>query len=611
MGNSKFFLVIVVVLAVGSFFVFSSPFTNKVLGQTQENYPTWEEWGQKYWPTKPIRGGYYRRAAVKYIGLMNPNHWPVNDWVAQTQFYERLVYRDGNYRATVPWLATSWEFLDPLTVVTKLQEGVKFHDGSDFNANAVKYQIDWILDKKNGCWDRAYLRSLQSLEIVDEYTLKWHFKEPWAAFPGAVLAGIPGWPVSAEALKKDVAIREVTQLAGKLKRAKTKLTKAEKKAKRAKDAAGAAKAAAKVEKAKTAVAKLEAKVEKAKAGIGDGKKTDQSPVGTGPYTLEDASPGNYLKVKRNPNWWYGKSVGRPEMPYFDGIITLVIPDPSIQLANLRAGKIDEMGIDKSMYKLIKNDKTINVYSYPFNGISGLRFNHTKGPCKDIRVRKAVSHALDRKALIAGTQFGMGRIASCMYPEDHWAHNPELKPVSYDPELSRKLLKEAGYPKGLTLKGYIINVPAAIVMGTAIKSMLADVGINWKMDALDSVAATSMMRNLEYDLAGGGYAWIWEPDLMATNLYHPDGGFNYGRSNNEKAIALIEEGKRVVDPAKRKKIYWKLEKAVYDNYEDVWLWWHIAITAHSKKVQGWNNDMYIRWREGQAFSHPLWFKDGKP
>jgi peptide/nickel transport system substrate-binding protein len=173
------------------------------------------------------------------------------------------------------------------------------------------------------------------------------------------------------------------------------------------------------------------------------------------------------------------------------------------------------------------------------------------------------------------------------------------------------LAEAGYTKGLTLKGYISNVPAAIVRGTAIKSMLADVGINWKMDALDSVAATSMMRNLEYDLAGGGYAWIWEPDLMATNLYHPDGGFNYGRSNNEKAIALIEEGKRVVDPAKRKKIYWKLEKTVYDNYEDVWLWWHIAITAYSKKVQGWNNDMYIRWREGQAFSHPLWFKDGKP
>jgi ABC-type transport system substrate-binding protein len=199
----------------------------------------------------------------------------------------------------------------------------------------------------------------------------------------------------------------------------------------------------------------------------------------------------------------------------------------------------------------------------------------------------------------------------MYPEDHWAHNPDLKPVSYDPELSRKLLSDGGYADGLTLKGYISNVPSAVVRGTAIKAMLAAVGIDWKIDSLDTAAATARMRNLDYDLAGGGYAWIWEPDLMATNLYHPKGGFNYGRSENKKAIALIEEGKRVVGKEKRKKIYWELEKVLYENYEDVWLWWHISVVAYRKNVQGYNNDMSIRWREGYDFSHPLWFKNGKP
>jgi peptide/nickel transport system substrate-binding protein len=495
-------------------------------------------------------------------------------------------------------------------VVSRLEEGVKFHDGSAFNAEAVKYQIEWIQDKKNKCWNRAYLRSLKSVEVMDAYTLKWHFKEPWAAFPGAVLAGIPGWPVSAEALKKDSAIMEYEKLSRKVKQARKKVNKEEKKAREA-SGEKAERAAAKVAKAKKQVAQIEARISKLKGMIGDGKITDQNPVGTGAYILEDANPGNYLKVKRNPDWWYGKKIGKPDMPYFDGIITIIIPDPAIQLANLRAGKIDTMSIDKSMYNLVKNDKSINVYTYPFNAMSGLRFNHAQGPCKDIRVRKAVSHALDRKALIAGTQFGMGRIASCMYPGDHWCHNPELKPVTYDPELSKKLLAEAGYTRGLTLKGYMSNVPAAVVMGEAIKGMLAAVGINWQMDALDSAAATGRMRALDYDLAGGGYAWIWEPDLMATNLYHPDGGFNYGRSNNERAIALIEAGKRVVDRTKRKQVYWDLERVLYENYEDVWLWWHIAIVAYSKNVQGFNNEMQMRWREGYDFSHPLWFKDGKP
>ncbi len=573
----------------------------------EEKYPTWEEWGLNYSPDMPVRGGYYRSAAVKYVGLMNPNHWPVRDWVALTQFYERLVYRDGNYKASIPWLARSWEFIDPLTVITKLEEGVKFHDGSDFNAEAVKYQINWILDKKNGAWDRAYLRSLKSVEVLDEYTLKWTFKEPWAAFPGAVLAGIPGWPVSAEALKNDVALREVKGLTSKLKKEKAKLAKAEKKVKGGDQSEKAAK---KLEKAKKKTAALDAELKAMKARVKGAKKTDQAPVGTGQFILEDARPGNYLKVKRNPNWWYGKKIGKPEMPYFDGKIITIIPDISVQLASLRAGKIDAMGIDKASYAMVMDDPNLNVHTYPFNGMVGLRFNLAKGPSKDIRVRKAVSHAIDRKALIVGTQFGLARIASGPFPEDHWCHNPELKPITYDPELSKKLLAEAGYPKGLTLKGYMGDTSTSVNVTEAIKAMLNKVGINWQVDSLDAAARSDRMKNLDYDLASGGYGYIWDPDLISVNLYHPKGGFNYGRSNNKKAIALIEAGKKEVDEAKRQKIYFDLEKVLYENYEDVWLWWHVSIVAYSKRVQGYNNDMYIRWREGQMFSHPLWFKEGK-
>ncbi len=505
----------------------------------------WDEWGEKYWPTKPVRGGYFRRATTRYVGLMNPNHWPVNDWVALTYFYEKLVNRDGAYRASVPWLATSWKFLDPLTVVMKLQEGVKFHDGSDFNAESVAYQIHWIKNKKNGAWPRAYLRALKSVEVMDEYTVKWRFKKPWGAFLGSLPAGIPGWQLSSEGLKK-------------------------------------------------------------------GKKyMDTNPIGTGQWILEEANPGNYLKVKRNPNWWFAKASGHPDMPYFDGIIVLVIPDPSVRLANLRAGKIDSLGIDKASYALVKNDPNLNVYLYSQNNMGGLRFNHAKGPCKDIRVRKAISHAIDRKALIAGTQFGLVRLASCLYPGDHWAHNPNLKPVKYNPELSKKLLAEAGYPNGLTIRGYMGNDTMSLNVAEAIKSMLAQVNINWQVDALDSAAASDRMRNLEYDLAAGHYSWIWEPDLVATNLFHPHGGFNYGRSNNKKAIALIEAGKNETDLVKRQKIYHELEKVLYDNYEDVWIWWEIAIVAYRKNVQGWNNEMWKKYREAYSNTHPLWFKDGKP
>ena len=117
----------------------------------------------------------------------------------------------------------------------------------------------------------------------------------------------------------------------------------------------------------------------------------------------------------------------------------------------------------------------------------MRFNLKDGPCKDIRVRKAISHALDRKALIAGVDFGLGRPASCMYPSDHWCHNPILKPVTYDPELSKKLLAQAGYKNGLTIKGYMGNTAQATTLAEAIKAMLAKVGITWKVELLDPAA----------------------------------------------------------------------------------------------------------------------------
>ena len=116
----------------------------------------------------------------------------------------------------------------------------------------------------------------------------------------------------------------------------------------------------------------------------------------------------------------------------------------------------------------------------------MRFNH-KGPCKDLRVRKAISHALDRKALIAGVLFGLGDPASCVFPYQHWAHNPNLKPVSYDAALSKKLLAEAGYKNGLTIKEYMLVESASVTLAEAIKNMLAKVGITWNVEILDPAA----------------------------------------------------------------------------------------------------------------------------
>jgi peptide/nickel transport system substrate-binding protein len=585
--------------------------TQSVFGQEKNDFQaSWYRWDDKYWPTEPVHGGYLQRAAPKYVGIMNPNHWPVNDFDLLDFFHDFPLNYNGKLRPIVPHLMRTWEYVDLVTMITTFQKGVEYHDGSPLNAESVKYNIEWCMDKKNGAWTRSYYRKIKSLEVIDEHTLKWHFNEPWAGYLGT-LAYI-SYMISEEALKGDAALKEYEKIARKLKKAKRAAEKADKKAKKAtsKGEKKAQKAATKAEKAWKKVEELKGKTEKLAVLAKGAKNLDTYPVGTGPYMLEEAKPGNYVKLKRNPKWWFGKMIGRPEMPYFDGIKSIVIPDPAIQLANLRAGKIDVMSVEKTQYNLIKDDPKLNIYVIQEANTFMLWFNHAKGPCKDIRVRKAVSHAIDRKAIVDGLRFGLDRIASCVYPSNHYCHNPDLKPVIYDPGLSKKLLAEAGYIDGLLLKGHAYNYPGSKAIAEAVKAMLANVGITWDVAILDQAAISDRMKNLEYDLCEGYWSYIYDPDTVVAGVYLPDGGFNFGRSINEKVFALAKSGIEEIDFEKRKQIYWDLEKALYDNYEDAWLFYDTNIYAYRKCVQGFNYNMRVEGGFAYYYTHPRWFKDGK-
>jgi len=556
--------------------------------------PAWFKWDSG--KEKPVRGGYIKWAASRYIGLMNPNHWPVYDWVSMTQLYEDLFYIQGDWKPNFPWLAESYTYPDPLTCIMKFRQGIKFHDGTDFDAEAVKFTLDYIMDKKNGCWTKAWVRPIKSMEVLDKYTLKWNFSEPWAAFIG-MMGTTPGYIISKKALEGDMALKELENIEKSLKTAQKKVERAAQKA----DVSSGeekTKALEKLEKEKEKLADIESEHRETAKKAEGAFSVDNHAVGTGRYMFEEGRPGNYLKMKRNPDWWFGKTIGQPDMPYPDGIIVKVIAD------------LYSMGLSPSQFNMLKGDRNLKITSMTQNHLVALRFNTQNGPCKDLRVRKAISHAIDRKALIFGTQFGQAEISSCMYMNSHWCHNPELKPVTYDPELSKNLLREAGYEKGLTVTGYMPNLPDSMPVAEAIKDMLAQVDIKWDVDFLDNVASSDRMKNVEYDLAQGGWAYIKDPDMMASGLYHPDGGFNYGRSNNPEAIKLIEAGVHELDENKRQKIYWELEKLLYENYEDAWLWNPILSTARRENLLGYDVELHKIGQESYWFSHPEWLKDGK-
>ena len=572
--------------------------------------PSWWKWGQEYYPGTPVRGGgYLRTAATRDKGLMNPNHWPVNDFPLLDMIYGRLIFVDGDLRASVPWLAKSWKYEDQMTILMTLRKGVTFHDGAKFDAHAVKYSIDWINDRKNATWSRNWIVSLKSVEVVDDYTIRFRTKDVWAGFFDT-FANIPGWMLSPKALKGGDAIKDVSRLKNKIRLAERKVKKAETKVKTSSGNA-AKKLAKKLKKEKQKLARLKKNLTEAENLAKGAKDLDEWAVGTNRYMVEAVRPGNYVKVKRNPDWWFGKAIGQPDMPFYDGQIRTVIPENSVKVANLKAGKLDTLDIDHTQLPLVKNDPKFNVWITPGYSTLAVTFVQKKGrPFNDIRLRKAVSHAIDRKAVNAVIAGGHATIASCYFPPLNWAHNPDLKPVKYDPELARKLVKEAGYPNGLTVRGTLYSDGVSRRYGEVIKTMLKMVGINWDIRYLEPVAAADAGRNLEYDLGTLYEGWVKDPQSYLKIHYFPDIEDDLKRLHNTEAEALLEKAKHELDFAKRQQLYWAIEKNLYDNYQDAWVFHGAGISATWKYVQGYNRDLAIAGGEAYWPTHPGWFKNGK-
>jgi peptide/nickel transport system substrate-binding protein len=494
---------------------------------------------------KPVRGGTLRVAAPAYIGLMNPNRWPVNDWVTMGLIHQKLVITDGAYRPSVCFVAESIVRDGPTTALLTLREDIRFHDGTPLNAQAIVQQMEWIRAPSNATFTAGWLSNLDRLEVVSEREVRWYFKDTWAAFEG-MLANVPGYALSPTALNSDARLFEIA-----------------------------------------------------------------APKGVGPYMVEAASPGNFLKLKRNPDYWLGKVLGRPDMPYHDGVLVSVIPDPSVRLANFRAGKLDLLLLQKSQYTLMKKDPAFNVYVGPVNATVGYRINAVRGPCSDIRVRKAIRHAIDVKGLIHGTQHGLGRLASGLYPADHWAHNPALQPASYNPSLAKALLKQAGFGNGLTLRGYVGLDFESVELAEAVSHMLREIGIEWQVDATAPVPADARRKSLDWDLSTGGWPYIYEPDLAMTGLYHPKGSFAEGRKDSPARTAAIEAARSELDLEKRQAMYRSLERECNDECFDVWLWWEESATAFQKWLRGYDHQGILTHKEAWMQTHPTWFAKGLP
>jgi peptide/nickel transport system substrate-binding protein len=303
-------------------------------------------------------------------------------------------------------------------------------------------------------------------------------------------------------------------------------------------------------------------------------------VGTGPYKLEEFIPADHFTYVKNEDYW------REGVPHIDEVTWKATVDMDARVAGLRGGTIDFAELDDVSYELLENDDNVNVYSLQGFGNVCAFINCTREPFTDVRVRQAISKALDRQEMIDKLVGGYGQLTGTI--STGWANYyvpvDEL-PYEVDVEGAKALLAEAGFPDGLDLEILTLTPPPYAQVPTIMQAQLAKVGINAEILVLETGTWLDKIHEFDYDIHVNGYRFNYDPDAILGRNFICGSAANFGQWCNEEYDKLRVEAVAVSDVAKREEIYHKMQQMILDEVPILSLFVRNDFYATSKRLKG--------------------------
>lgn len=464
-------------------------------------------------------------------------------WRVAGEILDPLVRLEGTSTKVVPWLAESWESADGLTWTFKLRKGVKFHDGTDCDAAAVKWNFDRWMDPNNQWrfgrtfeyFDTEFGENLKinEVKVVDANTF-----QIVLATPSAVL--LAKLALTSFAISSPKAIQEQGDKYG--------------------TAAGSA-------------------------------------VGTGPFMFKEWIPNDKITLVANPNWW-------GDGPKLDTLIFRSIPDNSARLAELLAGTVHQADLAQTDVPAAQADPNIKEYNTPSLGVGYIAFQQCTKPFDNLKVRQAIAMAINRQALVDNFYAKGDTLATGFQPPAVMGSNPKLPPIEYNPEKAKALLAEAGYPDGFTTEFWYIPVirgyfPDSKAIGEAIAVDLAKIGVTVELMTQDWGAYLEARNEGKFPMWMLGWGSDnGDPDnFIGWHFAHPVGEPKAEDCyNNDKLAQLLIDGAKEPDLAKREKIYQDAEQIVHDDMPRIPVAWPTGRVFFRTNVKGYEPVVFRSWYE---------------
>jgi peptide/nickel transport system substrate-binding protein len=333
------------------------------------------------------------------------------------------------------------------------------------------------------------------------------------------------------------------------------------------------------------------------------------PIGTGPFMLDKQEDETYI-LRSFDQCFTGK-------PNLSRVIIRVVPDDTIRLMELEKGSIDflQNNVPPDSLPRLRSNPDLKIMQAPGTSFYYLGFNFRLNyPPSDIRVRKALGLAIDRKEIITHILGGLASQASGVLPEGHWAYNKDIPPMPFNPSEAEKLLDEAGYPlKGnarFSLELKCAQNKQSRRLSEVIQAELANIGVNLEIRSLEWGTYYDDILRGNFQTYFMSWVGVTDPDIFYS-LFHsrsyPPNGRNRGQFHSSEMDQLLENGRKTLDIDARAAIYKRIQALAADQLPYINLWHSDNIAVMKKNLIGYQ--MYPAG-DFDSFAKVRWNSVGK-
>ena len=325
---------------------------------------------------------------------------------------------------------------------------------------------------------------------------------------------------------------------------------------------------------------------------------DQRPTGSGPWKFVSWSHDDAILLAKNENYWGGA-------PKSDSLRSRIIPESLTQAAEYEAGQLSVVEVPVGETRRWEQGHTEELQRRP--GLKDLyvAINTTRGPLKDLRVRRALNHAVDVRTLLATVMADRGVLAAGSVPPGILGYDSSRTPYDYDPAKAKQLLSEAGHSNGFSIRLWRTQRAELARLAQSIQQNLAEVGIRAEIVERDASSARAAVRNGEADLFLTDW-WADYPDPENFNypLFHSRNkgpGGNYAFLSDTRLDAMILRARATTDEAEKARLSREIDARVFELAPWIFLWFPVDVWAMRPDVRGWRVPLVFtgqRWTEAE-------------